>query len=641
MRKNLFWIYLFLSELDILLIGFFMQKYLWYIPPTMICTLLLFLLFEIFLTASFFDDELAKKRKTIFWLFLFDLGFFAAYWFSFPLKGGSSDILFAWLGILLFVKIPLLLRKTKFRCSRLYVFLYSAMEISFIASAAFRLISKTGEYSNHVVFEKMESYSLVAFYLMLLSFLAICFMNYIDKNALKVKVKTILLFALNFVFLFVWDPACSKYVQNLFDKYTSDKVVYKAEITVTPPEEKILFIAKDAEKSSLLDKNGEAVETTSKAYDFFTEQNYTVLLENKNSFILLGNENSLCHVVKNSVGIYAFKEKERYGFKTLDDMTVFQPEFEEILPFTDFRDTTKEQMAIAAAKKDGKWAFINNYGSVLTSFEFDKISPFVNRFTIVQKEEKEILMTAYLEKRMEFEQRKKIKNVTGVHGSMIILDFGPDTPSLYIHYYGQNRILVDEKRNYRKIYATENDFLRVMTQKEEGNKFGFITVVGGDEVIPCVYDMAGDFIYNLAPVKTKNRWSLINQNGNAQIPFIEVENIEVVDGQTALLTKLNGKYFLLKINTMKEQELLYKKITVHHNPDLLVGEKEDGKKDLLNVEGKPIFSHSFDNISAFQKQRAIAVFENRQQIIDDQGNVVKEFPGDVDITFINKLPICE
>ncbi len=71
MRKNLFWIYLLLSELDILLIGFFMH--LWYAPPNMICTLLLFLLFEIFLTASFFDNELAKKRKTIIWLFLFNL----------------------------------------------------------------------------------------------------------------------------------------------------------------------------------------------------------------------------------------------------------------------------------------------------------------------------------------------------------------------------------------------------------------------------------------------------------------------------------------------------------------------------------------------------------------------------------------
>ena len=159
MRKSLFWIYLFLSELDILLTGFFMQKYFWYIPSTMICTLSLFLLFEIFLTASFFDDELAKKRKTILRLFLSDLGFLAAYWFSFPLSGGSSDILFVWFGILLFVKMPLLLRRTKFMCGRLYVFLYSAMEISFIASAAFRLISKTGEYSNHAVFVKMNLYS--------------------------------------------------------------------------------------------------------------------------------------------------------------------------------------------------------------------------------------------------------------------------------------------------------------------------------------------------------------------------------------------------------------------------------------------------------------------------------------------------
>ena len=89
MRKNLFWIYLFLSELDILLIGFFMlkgffvQRYWWYSNEVMLCTLSLFLLFEFFLTASFFDDKLAKRRKYMVGVFFINMCFLVTYWLYF------------------------------------------------------------------------------------------------------------------------------------------------------------------------------------------------------------------------------------------------------------------------------------------------------------------------------------------------------------------------------------------------------------------------------------------------------------------------------------------------------------------------------------------------------------------------------
>lgn len=73
MRKNLFWIYVLLSEIDILVFWVLLfNSVWWYAMSITLIKLMMFLIFEFFLTASFFIDELAQKRKEMLTLFLFN-----------------------------------------------------------------------------------------------------------------------------------------------------------------------------------------------------------------------------------------------------------------------------------------------------------------------------------------------------------------------------------------------------------------------------------------------------------------------------------------------------------------------------------------------------------------------------------------
>ena len=396
-------------------------------------------------------------------------------------------------------------------------------------------------------------------------------------------------------------------------------------------EKEALFVLDDELNYTVLDKNGQPVLAPILKSNFFAQGEFTILWKDKNFFIAKQwKSNSICMAFENDAGLYAFRDnhnKTKYGFENFNKTVVIPASFDYVLPFSN---------GIAAVKKGDKWGYINSSGKAITDFLFDDANSFHGFVAIVEKNDKSFLIDSSFKKIMEIHSKYNIRELSS---DVVVLEgFLPNKPSILISKSGS--VLVDESRNYYKIYNESDSVIRVMKHKNGESLFGFINIKG-EEIIPSIYEIAKDFVHGLAAVKTTKGWSLINKEGKAQFLFLEVENIEVVNDKTALLSKPNGKYSMLKIDTMKENELSYKKIALRHNPDLLVGEKEDGKKDLLNTEGETIFDHTFDKISAFQKQRAIVVFENKQQIIDDKGNVLKEFPKDTKIIFINKLTICE
>lgn len=622
MRKSLFWIYLFLSELDILLTGFFMQKYFWYIPSTMICTLSLFLLFEIFLTASFFDDELAKKRKTILRLFLSDLGFLAAYWFSFPLSGGSSDILFVWFGILLFVKMPLLLRKTKFRCSRLYVFLYSAMEISFIASAAFRLISKTGEYSNHAVFVKMNLYSLVTFYMMLLSFLALCFMNYIDKNALKVKVKTILLFAFNLIFLFVWDAACSQCLQDLFDKYTGYKPVYKTE----PAKARYIFSDKNG-LYGLLDENGKEIVPAKYKDIRKISGHFVARIEKKWVFLadaegILIKKSPEVEINKpesiNGSGVKVISKNGRKCASNKDGVEILSCEYDEI--------KTKYKFLSAYKKEDNKSRIFNLDGKLLFEVEGQG-------------------RLSYLHEDMSAFETKKETLLFDAAGK-IVLRGGFSFGFSHLFYKGAIEAETPEKEaKFFDIQGKELSFEEFLKQTSffgENEQFKIWHRNGNSGLI----DRKGNYI-----LKPEYLWDelreieentfLITKNGS----FIfspPSHRHEIKNADSVVFSGYEGLVFFEKsgktgVMNCKGEEIIpaiYDEIRSHDTfateapANVLIVKKGD-LFGVTDKTGKEIFPIEFNNIDDFSRGEAVASKNGKYMVLEESGK----------IRFVSKYPI--
>lgn len=247
----------------------------------------------------------------------------------------------------------------------------------------------------------------------------------------------------------------------------------------------------------------------------------------------------------------------------------------------------------------------------------------------------------------------------------------PNKPSFLIAKSGS--LLVDEKRNYYKIYDKSDELIRVMKNDNDLSLFGFIDS-GGKEIIPCIYEIASDFSFGIAAVKTKKGWSVINSKGKVLIPFKNVENISVVDAKTLLVSKSDGKYALLKIDSESEIEMGYKKVIILKKSALLIGEKETGQKEIVNSDGKIVLNMLFDEIiedsdgilrvelgkkwgilntnndffvkpvyeklSSFDDDRALSVIAGEHYIINSKGETVKKLNDGVSVKFINDFPFC-
>lgn len=463
--------------------------------------------------------------------------------------------------------------------------------------------------------------------------------------------KLILVFFLSCVFVF----ACT-------EKKTTESF-QNANVNISG--EDALFVLDDSQNYKILDKNGEPVGTPTLKSDFFAKGELTTLWKDKNFHLSKQwKSESICTVFENEVGLYAFQDsndKTKYGFEKFDKNVIISAAFDYVFPFSS---------GVAAVKKNEKWGYINSSGKFLTDFSFDDAGSFSGFLAIVKKGGEIFLIDLSFKKIMKLNSKYNIRELSS---ELAVLEgFLPNKPSFLISKSGS--LLVDEKRNYYKIYGESDGLIRVMKNQKGLSSFGFINIKG-EEVIPSIYEVANDFVNGLATVKTKKGWSAIDSKGKLLIPFMKIENISVIDAKTLLLSKSDGKYTLLKIDSQLEIELEYKKVIILKGLALLTGEKENGQKEIVNTEGKNILNMSFDEIiedsdgilrvelkkkwgflntnqssffvkpiyeelSSFKDDRALAVIAGQNYIINSNGETVKKLNDGVSIKFINDLPFC-
>ncbi|HSW61610.1 MAG TPA: WG repeat-containing protein [bacterium] len=425
------------------------------------------------------------------------------------------------------------------------------------------------------------------------------------------------------------------------------------------------FIEISEEKIKILDFDGQMVSEPIDKKDYFAKGESATLWKDKNSHLAKQWEReSICKVLENEFGLYAFQDrndKTKYGFEEFDKNVIIPATFDNAFQFSS---------GVAAVKKDGKWGYINNSGKALTDFSFDDASSFSGFLATVKKGEESFLIELSFKKIMKLNSKYNIRELSS---ELAVLEgFLPNKPAFLIAKSGS--ILVDEKRNYYKIYGESDGLIRVMKNNNGLSSFGFINIKG-EEVIPSIYEIANDFVHGIAAVKTKKGWSVINSKGKNMIPFSRFENISVVDAKALFVSKSDGKYALLKIDSESEIEMGYKKVIILKKSALLTGEKENGQKEIVNTEGKNVLNMSFDEIiedsdgilrveskkkwgflntnqgsffvkpiyeklSSFKDDRALAVIAGQNYIINSNGETVKKLNDGVLIKFINDLPFC-
>jgi len=463
--------------------------------------------------------------------------------------------------------------------------------------------------------------------------------------------KLVLIFFSIYIFVF----ACTE--KKTTENFQNDNVNISGEDA--------LFVLDDGQNYKILDKNGELAGTPVLKGDFFAKGEFATLWKDKNFHIAKQwKSESICRVLENEVGLYPFqssKDKTKYGFEEFDKNVIIPAIFDYAFPFSS---------GVAAVEKDGKWGYINSSGKLLTDFSFDDASSFNGFLAIIKKGEESFLIDLSFKKIMTLNSKYQIRELSDEFS--VLEGFLPNKPSYLISKSGS--ILVDEKRNYYKIYGESDGLIRVMKNNNGLSSFGFINIKG-EEVIPSIYEIANDFVHGLATVKTKKGWSAIDSKGKLLTPFRKIENISVIDAKTLLLSKSDGKHTLLKIDSQLEIELEYKKVIILKSVVLLTGEKENGQKEIVNTEGKNILNMSFDEIiedsdgilrvelkkkrgfinanqsslfvkpiyekfSSFKDDRALAVIAGQNYIINSNGEMIKKLNDGTSIKFINDFPFC-
>ena len=121
-------------------------------------------------------------------------------------------------------------------------------------------------------------------------------------------------------------------------------------------------------------------------------------------------------------------------------------------------------------------------------------------------------------------------------------------------------------------------------------KYGFVNEEG-KQVVPCIYDKAGNYSEGLAAVRTGAGWGYINQRGTLVIPTVYAIATQFHEGLAGVM-----KY--REINDTKRQSWGF-----------------------IDKTGKEIISLQYDNVNAFTDGRAKVVMEGNSYVIDKKGNI--------------------
>ena len=147
-----------------------------------------------------------------------------------------------------------------------------------------------------------------------------------------------------------------------------------------------------------------------------------------------------------------------------------------------------------------------------------------------------------------------------------------------------------KKTDQIKNKVKSNKLIIKITTVHGQEKYGFANEEG-KQVVPCIYDKAGNFSEGLAAVRTGAGWGYINQKGTLVIPTVYAIATQFHEGLAGVM-----KY--REINDTKRQSWGF-----------------------IDKAGKEIISLQFDKVNAFTDGRAKVVIDGNSYVIDKKGNI--------------------
>lgn len=419
------------------------------------------------------------------------------------------------------------------------------------------------------------------------------------------------------------------------------------------------FIFENDNAFFLTDAYGEMVLNEISKKEFNEKPAYSKVFI-KDEIVLLKQGNSLCKILINKDGLYLYKKDGKWGFKNIKGKVIIPAKFDRAFNFSE---------GLAAVKINYKWFFIDKAGKI-SDKSFDDANSFNGNFAVVKKDGKRFLIDKDYKIVKDLKYDYNPLSFQNSSNDYIIIE-KLTKPSILIDKTG--KVIVDESRSYSKIHPVQSGLFRFMKNIHGENLFGFINQEG-KEIIPPQYEIATNFYEEIASVKTKEGWTVINKNGKTVFPLKNYQFLQILNPQTLIATLSDGSYNVMNLNGNEKTIFKKSKIKIYHNPDLIVVRNADSKLKFFDDDGKQIIDESFDNmkmlkngcfllqnnqkrgyadmknkiyikpiydyLTDFEEETAVAVTKDKKLIISTENNVLKDISQYKSVHRISDLPFC-
>lgn len=263
---------------------------------------------------------------------------------------------------------------------------------------------------------------------------------------------------------------------------------------------------------------------------------------------------------RNLLSVYT----EDYREESLADFKLSYPDY----PFMAELDAEMDilRRRLFAAKKDGKWGFIDRHGREAMAFQYQQIQPFSEGLAAFQREDR----WGYMDKRGKEVIAPQFDEADAFRNGMAIVAKGESFGA--INTKGETVVRIEHDELL--------DFEAGMAAFAKGGLFGYVASTG-EIVIPVKFDDAWTFSEGLAAVESEGLMGFINTKGDLVIPnrFDEVESFK------------NGKSRVV----------------------------EDGLMGLINKKGELIVPCKYDRIGQFSEGLAPVLLEDKAGFINHTG----------------------
>lgn len=217
-------------------------------------------------------------------------------------------------------------------------------------------------------------------------------------------------------------------------------------------------------------------------------------------------------------------DHSKYGLVDADFNWVVQPKYDYIYSFDgDF----------AAVKLNGKWGYIDEYGKIIGSIEYDDVRLATSEgIGMVSKNNKwgYIDRNGHLITNIDYDECLPFSE-----GRAIVSKFG-----LYGCIDNTGKIIIPI------VYNSIGDYYSDMIWVKKNNKIAFLDK-DGKNITGFIYDAVGNFTeYEIALVIQDGRKGMINKKGDIVVP-IKYEAISIIKDDR-MYVKKNGKYGLIDIH---------------------------------------------------------------------------------------------